>query len=93
MSLSFCNTIKAFDNSTLYTTIPHSKLQDIKGVGPNVFHDKRMAKVDTNAFAMLCGRIFQQTSYLWVQTVLLFSSTYSFIRTSYTGFSGKAKRS
>ena len=28
MPLSFCNTIKAFDNSTLYTTIPHSKLQD-----------------------------------------------------------------
>ena len=28
MPLSFCNTIKTFDNSTLYTTIPHSKLKD-----------------------------------------------------------------
>ena len=50
-----------------------------------MFHEKRMAKVDTNTFAMLGGRIFQQTSYLWVQIVFLFSSTYSFIRTSYTG--------
>jgi hypothetical protein len=29
MPLSFCNTIKAFDNSTLYTNISHSKLKDI----------------------------------------------------------------
>ena len=28
MSFSFCNTVKAFDNSTLYKTIPHSKLKD-----------------------------------------------------------------
>ena len=27
-SLSFCNSIKTFDFSTLYTTIPHSKLKD-----------------------------------------------------------------
>ena len=27
MSLSFCNTIKSFDNSTLYKTIPHSNLK------------------------------------------------------------------
>ena len=27
MSLSVCNTIKAFDNSTLYTTISHTKLK------------------------------------------------------------------
>jgi hypothetical protein len=28
MSLSVCNTIKAFDNSTLYTTISHTKLKE-----------------------------------------------------------------
>jgi hypothetical protein len=28
MSLSVCNTIKAFDNSTLYTTMPHFKLKN-----------------------------------------------------------------
>jgi len=28
MSLSSCNSIKTFDFSTLYTTIPHSKLKD-----------------------------------------------------------------
>ena len=28
-SLSSCNSIKTFDFSTLYTTIPHSKLKDI----------------------------------------------------------------
>jgi uncharacterized membrane protein len=28
MSLSFYNNIKTFDFSTLYTTIPHSKLKD-----------------------------------------------------------------
>jgi len=28
MSFSFCNTIKALDKSTLYTTISHSKLKD-----------------------------------------------------------------
>jgi hypothetical protein len=27
-SLSSCNSIKTFDSSTLYTTIPHSKLKD-----------------------------------------------------------------
>jgi hypothetical protein len=27
-SLSSCNSIKAFDFSTLYTTIPHSKMKD-----------------------------------------------------------------
>jgi hypothetical protein len=29
MSLSFCNTIKTFDNTTICTTIPHAKLKDI----------------------------------------------------------------
>ena len=39
--LSSCNSIKKFDFSTLYTTIPHSKLKgQIKGVGPTVFHEK-----------------------------------------------------
>ena len=40
-SLPSCNSIKTFDFSTLYTTIPHSMLKDrlIK---------KRMANVDTN---------------------------------------------
>jgi hypothetical protein len=42
---------------------------------------------------MFCNR---QSAYLWVQTVLLFSLIYSFIRmrqTSYKGFSRKTKRS
>jgi hypothetical protein len=38
-SLSSCNNITTFDFSTIYRTIPHSKLKD-KGVGPTVFHKK-----------------------------------------------------
>jgi len=46
---------------------------------------------------MFGGRVFQQTDgiYLWVQPVLLFSLTCSFIRmrqTSYRGFSRKTKK-
>ena len=46
-----------------------------------------------NIFVIFGGRVFQQT---WVQTVLLFSLTCSFIRMSqtlYTGFSRNTKRS
>jgi len=49
-----------------------------------------------NMFAILGGRVFQQSAYIWAQTVLLFSPTCSFIRmrqTSYRGFSRKTKRS
>jgi hypothetical protein len=47
-----------------------------------------------NIFVMIGGRVFQQSVYLWVQAVLLFSPTYSFIRmrqTSYRSFSKKRK--
>jgi hypothetical protein len=46
-SLSSCNSIKTFDFSTLYTTIPHPKLRQIKRISPTVFHIKRMANVNT----------------------------------------------
>jgi hypothetical protein len=48
-----------------------------------------------NIFVIFGGRVFQQT-FLWVQSVLLFSPTCSFNRlkeTSHRGFSGKTKRS
>ena len=49
-TLSSCNNIKTFDFSTLYTSIPYSKLKDklIERVGIAFFHKKRMAKVDTS---------------------------------------------
>jgi hypothetical protein len=37
-SLSSCNSIKTFDFSTLYTTIPHSKRKNkLREFGPTVF--------------------------------------------------------
>jgi hypothetical protein len=48
-SLSSCNITKKFDFSTLYTTIPHSKLKDkLRELVPLCFIKKRMANVDTN---------------------------------------------
>ena len=47
-----------------------------------------------NTFAMFGGHVFQQI-FLWVKTVHLFSSTYSFNgmkQTSYWGFSIKQKK-
>ena len=128
-SLSSCNSIKTFDFSTLYTTIPHSKLKlvqlcFIKKNGQRRYKylvlgrdrsyfvkhhsdsTKKFSETDIfnmlellidNTFDMFGERVFNnQSAYLWVQTVLLFSPTYSFIRmrqTSYRGFSRKTKRS
>ena len=133
-SLSSCNSIKTFDFSILYTTIPHSKLNDklrelvqlcfIEMNGQRRYKylvlgrdrsylvkhhsdsTKRFSETDIfnmlellidNTFAMFGERVFNnQSAYLWVQTVFLFSPTYSFIRmrqTSYRGFSRKTKRS
>jgi hypothetical protein len=65
MCLSFCNTITAFYNSTLYTTIPHSKQKHrLKELVQMCFMKKRMANVDTNTFAMFGGRIFQPATYI-----------------------------
>ena len=131
-SLSSCNSIKTFDFSTLYTTIPHSKLKDklrellqlcfIKKNGQRRYKylvlgrdrsyfvkkkhsnsTKKFSETDIinlleflidNIFVIFGGRVFQ-LAYLWVQNVLLFSPTCSFIRmrqTSYRGFSRKTKR-
>ena len=134
-SLSTCNSIKTVDFSTLYTTIPHSKLKDklrellqlcfIQKNGqrrykylvlgrdrcyfvkkkPLWFYQK-FSETDIinmleflidNIFVMSGGRFFnRQSAYLWVETVILFSPTCSFIHTrqiSYRGFSRKMKRS
>jgi hypothetical protein len=48
MSLSSCNSTKTFDFSTLYTTIPHSKLKIILRELVQLCFIKRMANVDTN---------------------------------------------
>jgi hypothetical protein len=133
-SLSSCNSIRTFDFSTLYTTIPHSKLKDklrelvqlcfikkngqvpqrrykylVLGRDRSYFvkhhsdSTKKFSETDIfnmleflidNIFAMFGERVFQQLTYLWVQTVLLFTPTCSFIRmrqTSYRGFSRKTK--
>ena len=48
-----------------------------------------------NTFVIFAGRVFQQSEYLWVQTVLLFSPTCFFIRVrqiSFRGFSWTTKR-
>jgi hypothetical protein len=46
---SFCNSIKTFDFSTIYTTIPHSMLKDkSRELVQLCFIKKRMASVDTN---------------------------------------------
>jgi hypothetical protein len=134
-SLSSCNSIKTFDFSTLYTTIPYSRLTDrlrelvqlcfIKKnsqrrytflvLGRDILFSffflshsdstKKFSETDIinmleflidNIFAMFGGRVFQQTvGILWVQTVLLFSPTCSFIRMmqTYRGFSRKTNRS
>ena len=48
-SLSSCNNIKTFDFSTLYTTIPHSKLKDkLRELVQLCFIKKIIANVDTN---------------------------------------------
>ena len=134
-SFSSCNSIKTFDFSTLYTTIPHSKLKDklmelvqlrfIKKNGQRRYKylvlgrdisyfvkkknhsdsTKKFSESDIismleflidSIFVIFGGRVFnRQSAYLWVQTVLLFSPTCSFIRmrqTSYRGFSRKTKR-
>ena len=124
-SLSSCNSIKTFDFSTLYTTIPHSKLKDrlrellqlcfIKKNGQRRYkylvlgrdisyfvkhHSDSTKKFsETGIFNMLqvlIDNIFVMFSTdLWVQTVLLFSPSCSFIRmrqTSYRGFSRNTKR-
>jgi hypothetical protein len=47
-ALSFCNRMKAFIFSTIYTVIPHSKLKDrLKRINPAVFH-----KTDTNTLSL-----------------------------------------
>jgi hypothetical protein len=48
-SLSSCNSIKTFDFSTLYTTIPHSKLKDRLRKLVQLCFIKKNANVDTNA--------------------------------------------
>ena len=108
-SLSSCNSIKTFDFSTLYTTIPHSKLKDklrllvqlcfIKDNGQRRYKyhlvlgrdrsyfvkhhtDSTKKFSETDIFNMLELRdvVFnRQSAYLWVQTVLLFLPTCSFI--------------
>ena len=40
-SLSYCNSIRTFDFSTLYTTIPFSKLKDRLRKLTSVFHKKK----------------------------------------------------
>ena len=47
-SLSSCNIIKTVHFSTLYTTIPHSKLNDKLRELVQLCFIKRMANVDTN---------------------------------------------
>jgi hypothetical protein len=119
-SLSFCNSIKTFDFSTRYTTIPNSKLKNklrelvqlcfIKNNGQRRYkylvlgrdrsyfvkhHSDSTNKCsETDIFSMLeylIDNIFamfslvdvffnRQSAYLWVQAVLLFSPTCSFIR-------------
>jgi hypothetical protein len=132
-SLSSCNSIKTFDFSTLYTTIPHSKLKDkLRELVQLCFMKKNgqrryknlvlgrdilfcktpliLPKSSLRLISSTCSSFWlttywlclvdvffnRQSAYLWVQTVLLFSPTCSFIRmrqTSYRGFSRKTKRS
>ena len=48
-TLSSCNSIKTFDFSTLYATIPPSKLKDrLRELVELCFKNKRMANVNTN---------------------------------------------
>ena len=117
-SLSFCNSIKTFDFSTLYTTILHSKLKDrlgelvqrcfIKKIGQRrckyrvlgrdrsycvnkytLDSTKTFSETDIinmlellidNIFVIFDGRVFEQSACIWVQPVLLFSPTCSFIK-------------
>jgi len=134
--LSSCNSIKTFDSSTLYTTIPHSKLKDIlrelvqlcfikkngqrrykylvlgrdrsyfvKKTKPLRFYQNSSLKLKSSTcssfrlttYLLSLVDVFfnRQSAYLWVQTVLVFSPTCSFIRmrqTSYMGFTRKTKR-
>ena len=46
-SLSSCNSIKRFDFSTLYTSIPHSKLKNRLRELVQLCFIKKMANVDT----------------------------------------------
>jgi uncharacterized membrane protein (DUF485 family) len=102
-SLSSCNSIKTFDFSTLYTSIPHSKLKDrlrelvqlcfIKKNGQRRYKDLVLGRDRSST----CSCLFWLTTYLlclvdvffnkWVQTVLLFSPKCSFIRMRQTSSS------
>jgi hypothetical protein len=74
-------------------------------VAPVVFYKSKVTKTDIiqmleflidDRFALFGRRVFQQTIDFWIPTVLLFSSTCSFIltrQTSYRDFSRKTKRS
>ena len=74
-SISSCNSMKTFDFSTLYTTIPHSKLKD---------------RWRTRVFDDICHVWWtfysRQSSYLKLQTVLLFSPAYLLIRMRQTTY-------
>jgi len=123
-SLSSCNSIKRFDFSTLYTSIPHSKLKNrlrelvqlcfIKKNGQRRYKDLVLGrdrsyiilkkkptlilpKSSLKLISSTCSCLVWLTTYLlclvdvffnkWVQTVLLFSPTCSFIRMRQTSSS------
>ena len=97
-SLSSCNSIKTFYFSTLYTTIPHSKLKDkLRELVQLCFIKKNDQRFRLTTYLLSLVDVFfnRQSAYQWAQTVLLFSPTCSFIRmrqNSYRGFSRKTKR-
>jgi hypothetical protein len=66
-SLSSCNSIKIFDLSTLYTTIPHFKLNNklrelvqLCFIKKNDIFNRLQFLID-NIFVMFGGRLFQQS--------------------------------
>ncbi len=87
-SLSSCNSINIFDFSTLYTTIPHSKLKDkLRELFQPCFiktNDQRRYKylvLGRDIFVMFGGRVFQQTVSIPMGTKCVpLLADYSFIR-------------
>ena len=77
-TLSSCNSIKTFDFSALYTTIPHDKLKD------------KLRKLVQLCFIKKNG----QRSYKYIVLLFSPTCSFIRMRqTSYRGFSRKAKRS
>jgi hypothetical protein len=77
--LSSYKSITIVDLSTLYTTIPHLKLKDIKRISPTLFLKIIIANVDTNLILLKKNHWFYQKSSL----KLILSKCWSFFYLHY----------